>query len=223
MMRVTTQMLDKTAAKSGLSIRRASLLDYIDNPGMGNNPLLDALGKNSGIAVDSKRKESYEKLETAAQKLFQSADVLTADGEKSAFAEAKKSGDAEKIYDGIIDFVKNYNNIVDVLKSSSSPLNDYYQKMLKEAAEENSEALGNMGITVSEEGIISVDKEKLKTADLDSLEKVFGASGTFTTKAEFLAARIALNAQAGIASVSNQYDSMGSSYSASYGKYDFWG
>ena len=70
---------------------------------------------------------------------------------------------------------------------------------------------------------MSIDQEKLKTADLKALEKIFGTSGTFTVKTEFLAARVALNAQAGISSISNQYDSMGSSFSASYGKYDFWG
>jgi len=223
MMRVTSQMLDKAAAKSGLPIRRASLLDYIDNPSLGNNPLLNSLEKNSGITVDSKRKEAYEKLEKAADKLFQSADVLTDDGEKSAFAEAEKSGDAGQVYDGISNLLKNYNNLLEVLKSSSSPINDYYRKMMEEAAEENSEAFSSVGITISKEGTVSIDQEKLKTADLKALEKIFGTSGTFTVKTEFLAARVALNAQAGISSISNQYDSMGSSFSASYGKYDFWG
>ena len=217
MMRVTSQMLDKAAAKSGLPIRRASLLDYIDNP------LLNSLEKNSGITVDSKRKEAYEKLEKAADKLFQSADVLTDDGEKSAFAEAEKSGDAGQVYDGISNLLKNYNNLLEVLKSSSSPINDYYRKMMEEAAEENREAFSSVGITISKEGTVSIDQEKLKTADLKALEKIFGTSGTFTVKTEFLAARVALNAQAGISSISNQYDSMGSSFSASYGKYDFWG
>ncbi|MCI8378552.1 MAG: hypothetical protein HFH72_08525 [Lachnospiraceae bacterium] len=223
MMRVTSQMLDKAAAKSGLPIRRASLLDYIDNPSLGNNPLLNSLEKNSGITVDSKRKEAYEKLEKAADKLFQSADVLTDDGEKSAFAEAEKSGDAGQVYDGISNLLENYNNLLEVLKSSSSPINDYYRKMMEEAAEENSEAFSSVGITISKEGTVSIDQEKLKTADLKALEKIFGTSGTFTVKTEFLAARVALNAQAGISSISNQYDSMGSSFSASYGKYDFWG
>ena len=216
MMRVTSQMLDKAAAKSGLPIRRASLLDYIDNPSLGNNPLLNSLEKNSGITVDSKRKEAYEKLEKAADKLFQSADVLTDDGEKSAFAEAEKSGDAGQVYDGISNLLKNYNNLLEVLKSSSSPINDYYRKMMEEAAEENREAFSSVGITISKEGTVSIDQEK-------ALEKIFGTSGTFTVKTEFLAARVALNAQAGISSISNQYDSMGSSFSASYGKYDFWG
>jgi hypothetical protein len=216
-------MLDKAAAKSGLPIRRASLLDYIDNPSLGNNPLLNSLEKNSGITVDSKRKEAYEKLEKAADKLFQSADVLTDDGEKSAFAEAEKSGDAGQVYDGISNLLKNYNNLLEVLKSSSSPINDYYRKMMEEAAEENREAFSSVGITISKEGTVSIDQEKLKTADLKALEKIFGTSGTFTVKTEFLAARVALNAQAGISSISNQYDSMGSSFSASYGKYDFWG
>ena len=52
MMRVTSQMLDKAAAKSGLPIRRASLLDYIDNPSLGNNPLLNVLlvmGRNQPL------------------------------------------------------------------------------------------------------------------------------------------------------------------------------
>ncbi len=223
MMRVTSQMLDRAAAKSGLPIRRASLLDYIDNPGMGNNPLLDSLGKNNGITVDSTRKNAYEKLGKAALNLFQSVGTLTSDDENSAFAEAKKSGDTTKIQSEIENLVKNYNKMLDVLKSSSSPINTYYREILEETAEENSEAFSQIGITISKDGVLSIDQEKLKAADLDSLEKIFGASGTFGPKAEFLAARIALNAQAGIASVSNQYNSTGNNYSASYGNYDFWG
>ena len=124
-------------------------MDYIDNPSLGNNPLLNSLEKNSGITVDSKRKEAYEKLEKAADKLFQSADVLTDDGEKSAFAEAEKSGDAGQVYDGISNLLKNYNNLLEVLKSSSSPINDYYRKMMEEAAEENREAFSSSRIKIS--------------------------------------------------------------------------
>lgn len=70
---------------------------------------------------------------------------------------------------------------------------------------------------------MTVDEDKLKSVDVDTLEKVLGASGDFTSKMSFLAGRISDNAQAGIKSLGSQYNSTGGLYTPTDSRYNFRG
>ena len=222
MMRVTTQMLNNTASKSGIMLTGRSLLDYVngDDNSMGNG-LLNALNKGSNV-IDTAKKNSYEKLGKEADSLSQKAELFLKDKD-TLFDKARESGDNQEIYDAIEDLVKSYNNTIAGLQSSSSALDGYYAEMLKEATAENKEALEKIGITIGKDGKMNVDKEKLQASDVDSLEKAFGSSNVFATKVAFISFKISSNAAANVASFSNQYNSYGDLYSAMSGKYDFWG
>lgn len=220
-MRITTKMLSETAKRAGITIRKTSLLDYINNDSS-KNTLLNALDKTG--AVDSVRKISYEKLEKSADTLLKKAELFTEDGENNLFDKARESGSNQEIYDGVEAMMKSYNNTLKSLNTVSDTykLNAYYSKMLKEAAAESSEALSNVGITIAKDGTAVIDKDKLKAADIDSLEKAFGTSGTFSEKVAFLASRISDNAKANSESLSSLYGTTGNLYSALGSKYDFW-
>lgn len=220
-MRITTQMLNESARKAGLPINNVSLLNYLNNDSS-ENSLLSSLDK-SYSAVDTAKKTNYEKLEKTAEQLLQKAEFFIPEGEQSAFTKAMESGNNQQIYDGIEALVENYNNTIRALNKTSDILNDYYHQMLQEVAAENSEALGNIGITISRDGTAVIDKDKMKAADTNSLEKVFGTSGTFSVKAAFLAAKIADNAEANVDSLTSQYSSTGNVYSMLNSKYDFRG
>lgn len=221
-MRITTQMLNETARKTGIPINNTSLLNHIYNNGSGGD-LLSVLNKKGGSAADAQQKSKFEKLERTAGQLQKRADSLSAKGEGSLYAKAKESGSTEEICKELQSLVEDYNNTIKILQSTPGPLNDYYRQMLQEAAAGNSETLAKAGITVSKNGKLTVDTEKLKSADVDTLEKVLGASGDFSSKVSFLAGRISDNAQAGTRSLSSQYSSTGNLYSASDSKYSFWG
>ena len=222
-MRITTQMLNESARKAGLPVNNTSLLNYI-NKDSSQNTLLQALNKSRSTgAVAATKKSEYEKLEKAADQLQQKAEIFTKVGENSIFAKARESGSNQEIYDGIEALVESYNSVCRTLKTVSTPLNDYYRQMLQEAGTENKEALSNIGITISKDGTAVIDKEKLKTADIDSMEKTLGASGSFSSKVTFLATRISDNAEKNAESVSSQYSAAGNLYSAASSKYDFWG
>lgn len=220
-MRITTQMLSETAKRAGITIRKTSLLDYINNDSS-KNTLLN--GPDKGGAVDSVRKSSYEKLEKEADTLLKKAGLFTEDGEKTVFDKARESGSNQEVYDGIVAMMESYNNTLKSLNTVSDAykLNAYYSKMLMEAAAENSEALSNVGITIAKDGTAEINKDKLKAADIDSLEKAFGTSGTFSEKTAFLASRISDNAKANSESLSSLYGITGNIYSALGSKYDFW-
>ena len=219
MMRITTQMLNESARKAGLPINGTSLLNYIN--GNSNNTLLNALNKNSATDVATKTK--YEKLEKAADQLSEAASVFIATGEDSLFSKARESGDNQDVYNAVEVFVGKYNSTLSALKNTSSTLNDYYSQMLKSAASDNKEALESIGITIAKDGSLSVDKDKLKEADIDTLEKVLGNTKGFTQKAAYVADRVSDNAHTNQSSLSSQYSSTGSLYSALASKYNLYG
>lgn len=220
-MRVTTRMVNESARKAGLPVNSTSLLNYINN-GSSQNPLLNALGqKNSN--VDTTKKINYEKLEKAADQLLQKTQIFTTEGEKSVFAKAGETGNNQQVYEGAEVLIESYNNTIKALKTAPATLNEYYRKMLQEAASENGDALKNIGITISKDGTAVIDKDKLKAASIDSLEKALGESGDFVKKMAFLAERISDNAEANAENLTSQYNSTGKTYSGKLSKYDFWG
>lgn len=217
-MRVTDQIMNATARKAGVPVNM-SLVDYLNKNQ--KNSLEDVFGVNA--AADLTKKKGYEKLEKTAEELAKSAQAFLAEGQDSMFAKAKESGNHDEIYSHVEKLLENYNSVIKSLKSNASPLDDYYRQMLGDTAGENSEALKTAGITIGKDGTLSLDKEKLKEADLDSLEKLFGPAGSFSEKVAFLGERIADNAGANALSYSSKYNSNGNSYAAFGNKYDIWG
>lgn len=215
-MRITTQMLNASMRKAGLPINNVSLLNYVNGSSSQGNSLLSALNKN-GIKVNDR---GYEKLKGLAESLQESAEKV---GSGDAFEEARKSGDKEPIYNNAREMVKNYNDTIKALKNTSSPLDHYYRQMLGEVSTDAEAQLKEIGITRASDGTLSVDKDKLTSADIDKLEEILGADGTFSSRISFLANRIADNAKANAASASSQYNAFGDAYFAAASKYDFWG
>ena len=219
MMRITTQMLNRSARRAGMPIHSASLLNYIK--GNSGNTTLGALNKSSKTNAATKIK--YEKLEKTADQLSEAASVFMESGKDSLFAKARECGDNKDIYNAVEDFVGKYNDTLSALKNTSGTLNDYYSQMLNSAAVNNKEALESVGISVAKDGRLSVDKDKLKGADLDTLEKVLGSTTGFTKKAAYAAGRVSDNARTNQRSLSSQYSSTGSPYSSLANRYDWFG
>ena len=224
-MRITTQMLNESASKAGLPVNSTSLLNYINND-VSNNSLLEALKKNNKTtaAVDTVSKKNYEKLKKEADKLTDSTVALLQEDEDNLFTQAKAGGDNQKIYDSIESLFENYNSAMKALKNASSTMNDFYRQMLSEAPEEAKESLASIGITFAKDGTASVDMDKVKEADLETLENLFGSKSNFMGKMNFLSTRISDNAGANVESLSSAYSANGNLYTGiASSKYDFWG
>ncbi len=223
-MRITTQMLNASAKKAGIPINNTSLLNFINNSSDNSNSILEALNKKQTTAIDTMYREKYEKLEKKADGLTQSAGALLTEGAGNLFAEAKESGDKQKLYDGIEKFFQNYNDTVTALKDTPDTLNMFYKQMLGENSEEVKESLKNIGITFKKDGTVNVDMDKVKEADIDTLESLFGSKSEFMSKVNYISTRISDNAAANAESLSSSYTANGSLYTANAGsKYNFWG
>ena len=223
-MRVTTQMLNETARKARLPINNSTLLDYINNDSSADSMLNSINGSTSAATQMLKAKVSktgYENTDKSSEDLQNAIDKLA--GEKSTvFKDARESKDTSKVTAAAQELIDKYNSLVEVMSKTSSSLDEFYKKALKGLPESIKESLEKVGITYNSDGTLEVDSNKLKKADVDSLE--FGSDSEFMKKLSFVTDRIESNAEANLQSVSSTYSSTAdimSSFNSS--KYDFLG
>ena len=212
-MRVTTQMLNESARRAGLPINHSSLMEHMGENG--KNTLLDALDRKKSTAIDTENKKKYEMLGKTAEKLVSSSDTLLQEGEKGLFAQVKESGDKQKLHDSIRTFWADYNSGIKDLRDVAGTMNDFYRQMLVEALADAKEELAKIGVSFAKDGTVSVDMDKLKSADTESLEKLFGSKSEVVSKVKFIASRISNNAEASVKSYSSGYSSKGNRYDGS--------
>ncbi len=223
-MRITTQMLNETAKRTGIPINQPNLLNYINNEsGSDGGTLLDALKDNNKKKVSSIAAENYKKLEKSADSLRDQADKLAETGEESFLEKIKNSENKDEAYKTVESFIDQYNATLSGLSKSDSTLDHYYSMMLKDAVEDKSEALEKIGITAGKDGKLSVDAEKLKNASIEDIQSVFGGANGLAAKTALVAGKVSENAAACTQSVSSQYDAKGNLQSYLAGKYNFFG
>ena len=226
-MRITTQMLANSAAKSGIPIQRTSLLDIINNKSSQN--LLGTIGKNTNTtrtsATDILRKNNYAKLEDLSEKLNQSAAKLVGTDKDSVYDKAKESGDTKDILSDVNKMVETYNATMKQLKTTGGTMNEFYLQQLKNIPAGSKEALESIGITQAKDGSLIVDEKVFQSADADTLQKVLGGEKGFASKISLLGEHISKNASENVVSASNRYGSNGSTYMEAFeaNKYNFFG
>ena len=189
--------------------------------------LFRSLGKTgqANSALQGISRKNSRQLEMSAASLESIAEKLAADGENSLFAKAKKTGDTSEIVANAESLADAYNKTLSVLKKSDSSLDRFYRQELQNYVTEQSGVLKAVGITKNRDGSLSVQKDTLKNADLDSLEKAFGSASGFSEKVGYVSGRVAENAAAWDTGILNGYGSTGKEYYNSFveSMYDFWG
>ena len=187
------------------------------------NTLLSALNSRKNNAINKEKKTGYETLDKAADQLLKKTELLKATGKDSIFEKAKESGEKKEIYTNTEEMVEKYNETMQALKKSSDFLSEYYKKMMNQVAFEQKEELSKIGITVEKDGLLKLDTKKMEEADLDSIEKVLGSSGTFSSRVSFLAEKISDHAEANVKAASSQYNSSGDIATDFISRYNFYG
>ena len=231
-MRITTQMLANSAAKSGIPIQRTSLLDIINNKSSQN--LLETIGKSMNTtstgATDILRKNNYAKLEDLSEKLSQSASKLAGSDKDSIYDKAKESGDTTDILSDVNKMVEAYNaTMKQILEcpghSQGFFSHEFYQQQLKNIPAGSKESLESIGISQAKDGSLIVDEKVFRNADADTLQKVLGGENGIAPKIGFLGEHINKNASENVVSASNRYGSNGATYMEAFeaNKYNFFG
>lgn len=221
MIRITTQMLNESARKAGRPINSTSLLNYI-NVDSSKTSLADVLNKSKETAVDTAQKKKYTELEETAESLTDSANFFTK--EKLEKILAGENGEYQDLYKGVKNLVSHYNDAMEALQEMSTTLNSFYGEMLKDMMVDKKETLSELGITISSDGTLKLDQEKLKNVSVETLQNASADLISIGEKVSFTAGRVADNAKVGADSYSSRYDASGRGYlSSNTGKYDFWG
>lgn len=216
-MRITTQMLQESAKKTGIPLNQKTLLNYINNDGNHSDTLLNALHTNT---LNTGNRTKYEKQEKAADELHTQVQKFLAEGENSIFGQAEASDDTTKLGGEAEALVKTYNSLLSVLSKSADSMDAFYKQSLKDSASENKEMLGSAGITIKNDGSLALDADKFSAASLDSIRKVLGKESSFITKLSFLSGRIGDYADSNLESISNNYLSGKTAINGRMSRYD---
>lgn len=223
-MRITTQMINETAKKTGIPVQQTSLLDYINKEeDSGSDSLLSVLQAQESGAVSTANQTKYAKQEKAADALTAQAQKLTESGDESIWQKAKTSGSTSDICTAAENLADQYNSLLSALNTSTDTLDQFYAKSLKELAEESGTELSAIGISVKSDGSLSADSQKLSAASLEDLENILGADSTFMQHLSYVAGRIGDNAASNLESMTSSYSSSGTLTGSYTSKYDFLG
>lgn len=208
-LRVTPRMMNNSRRKAGLS-SVSSLLNHVKGNGNGGSSRISALNAQNSKA-SRVIQSGYEKLESASEKLTKQAELL-----------AKKVDDKEKdLADQVVKLADSYNETLKGLKQAAGVLNQYYHQSLRDVAYEDQKELEEIGITVSSDGTLSVNREKFNAADREKVEKLLGSAGDFQKRVSFVASRINDNAKTSVESVSSRYNSRGDITSSYLSRFNY--
>ena len=208
-MRITTQMLAHSAAKSGIPFQQTTLLDIL-NKKSSFSGLLNGVNASADATAIAKKKYSSS---------------FVATDKNSIYDRAKESGSTKDIVSSAKKMVESYNATLKQLRETGDTLNEFYRQQLKDIPAGDKEALKSIGITQAKDGSLSIDEKVLQSADADTLKKVLDGDTGLASKISFVSGRISQNAASNVVSTSSQYTSNGSSLLSALetSKYDFWG
>ncbi len=189
--------------------------------------------KNAAMAQSGRRKSTassmleetrsnYTAMKSAAEDVQSYLGHLLSTKEGSLFQKAEESKDTSGIVSEIKSFVEDYNKMVRKMTSEGGAVNELYVRQLKGLVVSNRSKLENIGITEDKNGLLTIDREKLESADLEKLKNVFQGEDSFASKVAEKVKKVEENAQTNLNSLNSAtYSSLLANYGSSGSKYNF--
>lgn len=161
----------------------------------------------------------------AAKELKNSATKLVQTGEESLFNKKEvkdkegnvtKEYDTEAIYSAVSDFVKNYNSTIEALGNSNtgSVLNAGGSMVSLTGA--MAKTLSKVGITVGLNNKLSLDEEKFKEADMNTVNTLFNGTGSYAYSISSSASSIVNSASSQLSQLNGGIYTSTGAYGSSY-------
>lgn len=200
-----------------------SLTDYAQIKNGSYGKLMKAYYGKGNSDTAGTAKPSSKKLDETATKNM-NAVQKSADEFRDATESVKSaisSGDKEKVYKAATDFADKYNSLMSSAgKVSNKSVTRLATNLMNEVAS-NLKLLSKAGITVSENGKMSVDEKSVKAEGNTALSSLFGNRGSFADMVSGRASSIVNKAKAAVnasstytakASYNNKETSVGDFY-----------
>lgn len=167
--------------------------------------------------VSSADKSEYSKTTKYASSLSLASQELLTSQNGDLYDEGKE----DELVSKVKSFVSSYNTVLaDAKKSDSTTVRNLATGMDNTAAS-YAKKLEAVGITVNEDNTLSVDEEKLKSADKVTVKNVLGSHSSFTGSTMKLASQISSTATAAVNGFST-YSSFGTYASGTGSFYDLY-
>lgn len=152
----------------------------------------DSVGRTVKDAVTKEDAKKLNKVQTTTDELKESADALLKTGSKSVFAQkdittkdenglesTKRGYDVDAIYSAVNDFVNKYNSVINAVDSADvSTVTSRAQNMVNQTSY-NESLLNKVGITMKDDGTLSLDKDTFMKADMSKVKSLFNGSGSY--------------------------------------------
>ena len=164
-------------------------------------------------------KNSYSDVKSKADSLSSAANALTATGSDSLFKKklianddgtSEEGYDMDSIYNAASKFASSYNSMLTTAKSSSGTSVSSGVSSMKSTTQVMGSRLKQIGITTDKDGLLSIDKDTFKSADIDRIKELFSGSSSYASTIASTAKRVSGTA-------SNQLSTMSTS-AWTYGK-----
>lgn len=179
---------DYAAIKNG-SYGKLMKAYYSETGNVSVNKLVKNSSKNSQSAEDAK---VLTKIQGSTDSLKESADELLETGSKSVFAVkdittkdengkelTEKGYDTAAIYKAVSKFVDDYNDVMKAVGETGNKSIVDRTATMGNASVQNMKRLSEIGITVEEDGTLSIDKKAFEKADMSKVKSLFTGAGSY--------------------------------------------
>ncbi|MCR5580401.1 MAG: hypothetical protein K6F66_02330 [Pseudobutyrivibrio sp.] len=162
-----------------------SLLTMLNSKKTGNKLINQIIADNEAAfkktmesyGISSTSDSKYNKVSTSSSNLLDSIESLS--NEQLYTAESGKEYDKSELLKGISNFVTAYNSEITNLNTCGGSLYSSFLSEFETSFTQNKDALEALGITISNDGKLTVDQDKLNAASVDDLKSIFGKDSTY--------------------------------------------
>lgn len=221
--RLLTSYYAKTKASEKTDTTKTSSRDnpyrnILDSKSYYSNKELTAVKKEA----DELSKSASQLTKTGSGSLFNAKEVTVTD-EKTGKKTTAQEYDMDAIAKAVNTFVSDYNSAVEAGSKSSNKNVSRNTEYMTNLTGIYKNSLSDVGITIGKDNTLSVDENKLKSANIDTLKKVFNGKSSFAAHTGSRAASISSSAARAVSTAST-YGSTGryNMFNDYYGSYNWY-
>lgn len=197
-----------TKSTGTISKSNNTLLELLNRMNQSDTSMVgEKLAENQGKSYD------YDIMRLAAERVSGHLDELLGTGEDSIYAREEVSKDREALAKEISGFVSDYNIMMRKLNSSENSTDTAYARKLKSEISAKEATLKRFGITQDDSGILNLDLQMLKEAELSELQQTFGTEDGFSDRIGALAKKVNENAKEQMEALKKESCTLSSNYS----------
>ena len=119
--------------------------------------------------------------------------ATTADALQSSIKDLsslKDDADDDKIYDSLNNYIKNYNSVIDAAGSTTDKAISNRLSTIRSATASNEKALNGLGISIGNDGKLSINKDTFAAADKSGVKDLFAERRSYASNVGVSAAMI---------------------------------